>query len=207
MLSLDNVFSGEELRAFWARSLREAEGHLWREGLRGFACELKIDGLAVSLLYEDGLFVRGATRGDGLVGEEVTANLRTLRGLPLSLRKAVPGRLEVRGEVYMRGRISPLSTKSVRSGGSRSSPIRAMAAAGALHQLDPAVTASRKLRFFAFFVPDAIQRGLTGQIETLQWLRDLGFPVQDSSGGLNPGASLHVHRPLDGGALFFALRH
>jgi DNA ligase (NAD+) len=181
MLSLDNVFSGEELRAFWARSLREAEGHLWREGLRGFACELKIDGLAVSLLYEDGLFVRGATRGDGLVGEEVTANLRTLRGLPLSLRKAVPGRLEVRGEVYMR-REDFAALNEERE--EREEPLFANprnAAAGALRQLDPAVTASRKLRFFAYFVPDAIQRGFTGQIETLQWLRDLGFPVQDSS--------------------------
>jgi DNA ligase (NAD+) len=126
MLSLDNVFSEEELRAFWARNLREAVGGLGAEEFHGFACELKIDGLAVSLLYEDGLFVRGATRGDGLVGEEVTANLKTLRGLPLSLRKTVPGRLEVRGEVYMRRKISPLSTKSGRNAKRRFSPIRAM---------------------------------------------------------------------------------
>lgn len=181
MLSLDNVFSEEELRAFWARNLREAVGGLGAEEFHGFACELKIDGLAVSLLYEDGLFVRGATRGDGLVGEEVTANLKTLRGLPLSLRKTVPGRLEVRGEVYMRREdFAALNEeREEREEALFANPRNA--AAGALRQLDPAVTASRRLRFFAYFVPDALQRGLTSQIETLAWLRDLGFPVQDSS--------------------------
>ena len=99
MLSLDNVFDSGELASFLARmrgAVPDADAADW-----AFTCEMKIDGLAVSLLYEDGVFVRGATRGDGRVGEDVTGNLRTLRSLPLRLRGSVPGTLEVRGEVLM----------------------------------------------------------------------------------------------------------
>ena len=96
MLSLDNVFSTEELRAWLGRLQRTVGNPL------DFVCELKIDGLAVSLLYQDGVFVRGATRGDGRVGEDITANLRTIRAIPTRLTGSRhPSLLEVRGEVYL----------------------------------------------------------------------------------------------------------
>src|SRR5437773_7949228 len=96
MLSLSNVFDESELRAFDQR-VRKALG---RDEV-GYVCELKIDGLAVNLTYEDGRFMKGATRGDGFTGEDVTANLRTLRSIPLTLRESLKGRLDVRGEVYL----------------------------------------------------------------------------------------------------------
>ncbi|MDQ3400435.1 MAG: NAD-dependent DNA ligase LigA, partial [Chloroflexota bacterium] len=96
MLSLANAFDEAELRAFDQR-VRKA---LRRDDV-GYVCELKIDGLAVNLTYEEGRFTRGATRGDGLVGEDVTVNLRTIRSIPLTLRERLPGRVDVRGEVYL----------------------------------------------------------------------------------------------------------
>src|SRR5512132_3800106 len=96
MLSLSNVFNDDELRAFDQR-VRKLLG---RDAV-GYVCELKIDGLAINLTYQDGRFVRGATRGDGLVGEDVTANLRTIKSIPLSLRGSPAGRLDIRGEVYL----------------------------------------------------------------------------------------------------------
>ena len=96
MLSLSNVFDEAELRAFDAR-VRKALG---RDDV-GYMCELKIDGLAINLTYQDGTFVQGATRGDGTTGEDVTANLRTIRSIPLAFREKVTGRVDVRGEVYL----------------------------------------------------------------------------------------------------------
>src|SRR5512140_2836001 len=96
MLSLSNVFDETELRAFDQR-VRKALG---RDDV-GYVCELKIDGLAVNLAYQDGVFVQGATRGDGFTGEDVTANLRTIKSIPLTFREKVPGRVDVRGEVYL----------------------------------------------------------------------------------------------------------
>src|SRR6267142_5963684 len=96
MLSLSNVFDEAELRAFDQR-VRKGLG---RENV-GYVCELKIDGLAINLAYQDGRFVQGATRGDGTTGEDVTANLRTIKSIPLSFREKVAGRVDVRGEVYL----------------------------------------------------------------------------------------------------------
>src|SRR5437773_9781233 len=96
MLSLSNVFDEGEFRAFDQR-VRKALG---RDDI-GYVCELKIDGLAINLTYQDGAFVQGATRGDGTTGEDVTANLRTIKSIPLSLRQKVSGRVDVRGEVYL----------------------------------------------------------------------------------------------------------
>src|SRR5438045_3966431 len=96
MLSLSNAFNEEELRAFDQR-VRKLLG---RDDV-GYVCELKIDGLAINLTYVDGKFVQGATRGDGLVGEDVTGNLRTIRSIPLTLREPIKGRIDVRGEVYL----------------------------------------------------------------------------------------------------------
>ena len=173
LLSLDNALSKEELWPFFDR-VSEALGLAGLE----YICELKIDGLAVSLLYEDGVFVRGATRGDGRIGEDVTANLRTIRSLPLKLREAIPGRLEVRGEVLMtREQFAALNEEREEA----EEPLFANprnAAAGSLRQLDPSVTASRKLSIFLYHLIDPEAYGLENQSQILVWLLRLGFPVQ-----------------------------
>src|SRR3989442_5792922 len=132
MLSLSNVFDEAELRAFDQR-VRKALG---RDEV-GYVCELKIDGLAVNLTYEDGRFAKGATRGDGFTGEDVTANLRTLRSIPLTLREPLKGRLDIRGEVYL-----PTASFDAtnRERAERGDPLFANprnAAAGAVRQLHP----------------------------------------------------------------------
>ena len=176
MLSLDNVFDLGELASFLARmrgAVPDADASNW-----AFTCEMKIDGLAVSLLYEDGVFVRGATRGNGRVGEDVTGNLRTLRSLPLRLKGSVPGSLEVRGEVLMtRSRFEALN----RLRAEREEPLFANprnAAAGTLRQLDSSVTAERGLDIFLYYVVDAPARGLPRQSDVLSWLAERGLPVQ-----------------------------
>jgi DNA ligase (NAD+) len=175
MLSLGNAFTHDELREFDARV---------RRGLaRGpddppvtYVCELKIDGLAISLRYEGRRFVRGATRGDGTTGEDVTANLRTVRAIPMSLREDPPGdRLEVRGEVYMpRGAFAALNEQLERDG----KPLYANArntTAGTVRQKDPAVTAGRRLSVWTYQLVGA--HGLESHSESLELLRRLGFPV------------------------------
>jgi DNA ligase (NAD+) len=146
MLSLNNAFDEEEVAAFDRRV---------REGLDsaevGYAAEPKFDGLAVSLTYEDGRFVQGATRGDGYVGENVTANLRTIRAIPLKLPGRKPPRLlEVRGEVLMLKRDFAQLNADQRSKGEREFVNPRNAAAGALRQLDTRITATRRLTFFAY---------------------------------------------------------
>ena len=152
LLSLGNVFSAEELRAFDERV---------RSGLPAgskveYVMEPKIDGLACSLIYENGKLVRAATRGDGVVGENVTANVRTIRSIPLTLKvpegEAVPELLDVRGEVYMpRQAFMRLNEQRAERGESEFANPR-NAAAGSLRQLDPQVTASRSLSFFAYYL-------------------------------------------------------
>ena len=159
MLSLNNAFEAAEVEAFDRRC---------REGLDAelvdYACEPKFDGLAISLRYEHGVFVQGATRGDGTTGEDVTQNLRTIRGIPLRLRgEGVPARLEVRGEVLMfRADLARLNERQ-REKGEKEFANPRNAAAGSLRQLDPKVTAQRPLRFFAYAVADAdaVPPGLT----------------------------------------------
>ena len=171
MLSLDNVFSPEELASFLGRMPREATE-------QGFTCEMKIDGLAVSLVYEDGVFVRGATRGDGRVGEDVTENLRTVRSLPRRLKGAPSGRLEVRGEVLMTWeRFNALNERREERGEQLFANPR-NAAAGALRQLDSRVAAERGLDIFLYYLVDAPERGVTRQSDALAWLAERGLPVQ-----------------------------
>ncbi len=175
MLSLGNAFGADELREFDTRV---------RRGLRRgpddppitYVCELKIDGLAVSLRYEGRRFVRGATRGDGTTGEDVTANLRTVRAIPLSLHEDPPGeRLEVRGEVYMpRGAFASLNEQLEKEG----KPLYANArntTAGTVRQKDPKVTASRRLSVWTYQLVGA--NGLNTHSESLELLGSLGFPV------------------------------
>ncbi|MGE0355337.1 MAG: NAD-dependent DNA ligase LigA [Burkholderiales bacterium] len=147
MLSLANAFTDEEVAAF-DRRCREG---LEREAVE-YACELKLDGLAVSLAYERGRFVRGATRGDGAVGEDVTANLRTLRSVPLHLEGATPGLLEVRGEVVMLRRDFEALNRQQAEAGEKTFVNPRNAAAGGLRQLDPKLTAKRRLTFYAYGV-------------------------------------------------------
>ncbi len=166
MLSLSNVFDEAELRAFDQR-VRKALG---RDDV-GYVCELKIDGLAVNLAYEHGVFTQGATRGDGFTGEDVTANLRTIRSIPLALRERVPGRIDVRGEVYL-----PTASFEAtnRERAERGEPLFANprnAAAGAVRQLDPKQTAKRNLAMFAY---SAAGLDLASQAELLTRLRELG---------------------------------
>ena len=154
MLSLNNAFDDEDVRGFDRRA-REALGGLLADGEPiEYSAELKYDGLAISIRYEDGLFAMAATRGDGSTGEDVTANVRTIRAVPLRLRApagiAPPGVLEVRGEVLMFKAEFDAMNRRQREAGEREFVNPRNAAAGALRQLDPTVTATRPLRFFAY---------------------------------------------------------
>jgi DNA ligase (NAD+) len=150
MLSLNNAFSTEEVAAF-DRRCRE-----WLDAASvEYACEPKYDGLAVTLRYADGVFVQGATRGDGFTGEDVTQNLRTVRNIPLRLAgAAVPAQLEVRGEVLMPRRDFAALNERQRVNGEKEFANPRNAAAGSLRQLDPKITAQRPLRFFTYGVAD-----------------------------------------------------
>jgi DNA ligase (NAD+) len=179
MLSLGNAFGHEELREFDGRVRR---GLGLADGDHGvtYVCELKIDGLAISLRYEGRTFVRGATRGDGTTGEDVTANLRTVRAVPLRLRDDPPGdQLEVRGEVFMpRGAFAELNEQLEREG----KPLYANArntAAGSVRQKDPAVTASRRLALWCYQVVGVA--GIGSHWESLDLIRRLGLPVNPVS--------------------------
>ena len=174
MLSLDNVFSEELLRAFDAR-VRRATGLPSVE----YMAEPKIDGLAISLTYRDGRLSVGATRGDGERGENVTANLRTIRSIPLVLPEGAPEFLTVRGEVYMR---KPDFVRLNEEREERGEPVFANprnAAAGSLRQQDPHVTASRKLDAFFYYLPISEQLGASTHREALERMRSLGFRVND----------------------------
>ena len=171
MLSLDNALDKEELSAFLARSAPFALEH-------GYLCELKIDGLAVSLVYEDGVFVQGTTRGDGRTGEDVTANIRTIRNLPLRLSGAFPSKMEVRGEALLqRQHFAALNMEREERG----EPLFANprnAAAGSLRQLDPAVVAERRLSIFLYTVVDPALFDVKTQADSLLRLAEYGLPVQ-----------------------------
>lgn len=149
MLSLDNVFSSEELLAFEQRM----SDRLKRDVRFEFCCEPKLDGLAVSLLYVDGQLVQAATRGDGATGEEITENVRTIKAIPLALRgSGWPDRLEVRGEVFMpKAGFEAMNAKALAAGEKVFVNPR-NAAAGSLRQLDSRITASRPLSFYAYGV-------------------------------------------------------
>ena len=174
MLSLGNAFNGEELWAFHKRISK-----LLETDEVDFATELKIDGVAVALTYENGALVRGATRGNGLVGEGVTANLKTIRAIPLKFRKGAPRPeiVEVRGEVYLP--VSAFNRMNEERAEAGQSPFAnpRNAAAGALRQLDPRMTALRPLAFFAYSIGHVVGMSFKTQIEVLKQLREWGFPV------------------------------
>lgn len=174
MLSLDNVFSEELLRAFDAR-VRRATGLPSVE----YVAEPKIDGLAISLTYQDRRLSVGATRGDGERGENVTANLRTIRSIPLVLPDTAPESLTVRGEVYMRKPDFARLNEEREERGEAVFANPRNAAAGSLRQQDPRVTASRKLDAFFYYLPIGEQLGARTHREALERMRSLGFRVND----------------------------
>lgn len=172
LLSLDNAFGAEDLREFDLRVRKvvpDAE----------YVVEYKIDGLTVAVTYENGILSRGATRGDGEVGEEITANVRTIRTVPLRLSGEEPfsGILDIRGEGYMpKGSFLQLNTEREEEGLSLFANPR-NAAAGSLRQQDPGIAARRKLGFFAYQLLQADQLGVRTQLETLARLKEMGFIV------------------------------
>ncbi len=178
MLSLANAHSGDDVRA-WIQRMRN---HLAREGIEDpsfeFVVEPKIDGLAISLLYRDGLLERGATRGDGEVGEDVTHNLRTITQIPLRLGvERPPALLEVRGEVYMSlPDFAALNERRAQAGLSTFMNPR-NSAAGTIRQLDPKLAAERPLSFWAYQVGVTDGIGFAAHWDALEWLREHRFPV------------------------------
>ena len=178
MLSLANARSESELRG-WVERMRN---HLAREGIEdpqfAFVCEPKIDGLAISLLYEDGNFSRGATRGDGVVGEDVTHNLRTMRDIPPRIDDAPPV-VEVRGEVYMSlSDFAALNERRAAEGLSTFMNPR-NAAAGTVRQLDAELARQRPLRNYAYAIGYSEGLHQTSHHEALEWLREHGLRVND----------------------------
>ena len=177
MLSLNNAFSEEEVRAFDERvrvALDEAQAE--------YAVEPKFDGLAITLTYVNGIFVQGATRGDGSVGEDVTENLRTVRALPLRLPVVLP-LLEIRGEVLMMKSDFTALNKAQEEKGEKLFANPRNAAAGSLRQLDSRITASRRLSFFAYGV-GAVEGTVLAPAhsEQMSWLKSLGVPVAEQCG-------------------------
>ncbi len=170
MQSLADVFSEGELYSFDKR-VREAVGNDIE-----YVVEKKIDGLSVSLLYENGIFVRGATRGDGLIGEDVTQNLRTVKSIPLKLKKSVP-LLEVRGEVFISKKDFIRINEEQEEAGQQLFANPRNAAAGSLRQLDPKVANLRKLDIYIFNIQRIEGESFDKHSQTLEYLRELGFKV------------------------------
>jgi DNA ligase (NAD+) len=176
MLSLDNVFGTADFDAFCARARRFLG---LKDGSIPLVAEPKIDGLSISITYEDGHLVRGATRGDGAVGEDVTANLRTMRAVPERLNGKAPKLIEIRGEVFMT-KADFLALNQAQTGGRTYANPR-NAAAGSLRQIDPAVTAARALSLFAYAMGEASEPPAETHWDYLQQLAAWGFTVNPLS--------------------------
>jgi DNA ligase (NAD+) len=172
MLSLDNAFSWEELNA-WGKRVERVLGRQ-----ADFVCELKIDGIAVALTYENGSYMTGATRGDGFVGDDITANIRTIRGVPVRLRDPdPPSELEARGEVYLPVQAFEKLNEELTEKGQRPFANPRNAAAGSLRQKDPAITASRPLRLWCHGVGLARGKRFERHSQALDYLKEAGLPV------------------------------
>jgi DNA ligase (NAD+) len=181
MLSLDNSYNIDDLRAFDERCRRLSDGRAFE-----YVAELKIDGLSISLHYQDSLLVRGVTRGDGRVGEDVTQNARTIRSVPLRLRtgdKKLETEVEVRGEAYLsRSVFEKINAEREEEGAARFANPR-NAAAGTIRQLDPKIVAARHLDMFAYDVLTGERKPFSSHWDALNWLERAGFRV-------NPNRSL-----------------
>ena len=167
MLSLGNVFNEDEIRLFDERIKKEVSPE--------YVCELKIDGLAISLTYEKGVLVRGATRGDGIVGEDITSNIRTIKSIPLVLNKEID--IEVRGEVYLsKASLARINKEREENGEPLFQNCR-NAAAGSVRNLDPNVTKKRGLDCFIYHLPNPLDYGINTHYEALEFMKELGFPT------------------------------
>jgi DNA ligase (NAD+) len=169
MMSLDNCFSLEELQA-WGTRVERGIGRA-----DGFVTELKMDGVAVNLIYESGVFVKGATRGDGSIGEDITANLKTIKAVPLKLRGKAPKVIEARGEVYMRTDDFDKLNARLGEQGLKTIANPRNGAAGSLRQKDPSVTASRSLSLICHGIGYVEGARLRSHWEALEMLRELGL--------------------------------
>ncbi|MEM8982826.1 MAG: NAD-dependent DNA ligase LigA [Pseudomonadota bacterium] len=196
MLSLDNAFDEGSLRAFDKRCIERLG--LPEEHQLAYAAELKIDGLAISLLYEDGQLIRAVTRGDGRVGEDVTHNAKTIRDIPVRLTATdAPSTLEVRGEVYMtRSGFAELN-KRAEAADEKPYVNPRNAAAGSLRRLDSRITAKQPLRFFAYSIGDDDAPWLPNtHVDTLQQLGRWGFPINSETqrcAGIDACLAYHEH--------------
>ena len=172
MMSLSDVFSESEVINF--------DEKIRKEGINPqYMCELKIDGLSVSLLYEKGKLVRAATRGDGVIGEDITHNVKTIKVIPLKLKKEVD--IEVRGEIFMNKKtLEEINEKRKAKGEPLLQNCR-NAAAGSIRQLDSKVAASRKLDNFIYHLPDPEDYGLTTHSEAIEYMRELGFKINPNN--------------------------
>ncbi len=181
MLSLSNAMDEAEIREFDARVKRFLK--LAPEAVIAYACEPKFDGLAIELVYENGVFSQGATRGDGVTGEDVTQNLRTIKAIPLTLRqtpgKAAPARVEVRGEVVFPVKEFEALNRKLLAAGEKPLANPRNSAAGSLRQLDPKITASRPLTFFAYHVGALSDGGFASHAELVAQLAAWGFKTTE----------------------------
>lgn len=175
MLSLANAFDRDELEDFD----RRARERLEIQDDLAYVCEPKLDGLAVSLTYEDGRFVQAATRGDGQMGEDITANIKTITSIPLKLRTPVPGRIEVRGEVYMSKQGFQQLNQQAETEGSKVFANPRNAAAGSLRQLDPAITATRPLNIYCYSLGYSDSPQAASHDQMLAQLHQWGFRTCD----------------------------
>lgn len=169
MLSLSDMFSAEELFAWEKRNKKIVPGEY------KYFLELKIDGVAVSLIYEDGILIRAATRGDGTTGEDVTQNIRTIEAIPLTLQKKLAGIVEVRGEIYILKKDFEKMNTLRQAQGEKIFANPRNIAAGSIRQLDQAIAAARPLRFFAWEITRGA--GVATRQEEYAQLQDIGFPV------------------------------
>ncbi len=168
MLSLANVFNEDEIRDFDAK--------IKKEGFTPeYVCEYKIDGLSVALIYEQGKLVRGVTRGDGVTGEDITHNVKTIKCIPLTLSKPID--IEVRGEIFMnKSTLQKLNAEREKAGQPLLQNVR-NAAAGSIRQLDSRITAKRELDNFIYYLPDPEKYGIKTHLEALEFMKSLGFKV------------------------------
>ncbi len=195
MLSLDNSYSKDDLRAWYARVGRE----LGRDP-GSLAAELKIDGVSISLIYEDGRLVRAVTRGDGTIGDDVTVNARTIRGLPLVLDGA-PSLIEVRGEVYMARSTFAGLNRARRAAGESEFANPRNATAGSIRLLDSRETARRRLSVWCYQLGRASDRERPSHIEDLRWLAEFRSTGESACSALRePRRGRSLHRPLGRGA-------
>lgn len=172
MMSLDNSYSLDDLRKFDERCRKLADGREF-----DYVAELKIDGLSVSLHYQNGILIAGATRGDGVVGDDVLSNVRTIKTIPLGLKKAFAERIEVRGEVFMARSVFKEINAELEMQGEKTYANPRNFASGTLRQLDSTIVASRKLDMFPYDVLSGNQKAFASHFKNFEWLKNQGFNV------------------------------